>query len=417
MGTTRPSTRALPANKVLELFEQLLSLSPYQGPCTLEISTGVNMLQWSFPCLHGKPQKPNELAIAKEYLTRNTMLACDTCLLYQRETRHCLISYSCSDGVVGHVELSGFDGRPEVAQTIFERLTEVFHLSMFADLIGWANTEETSLQIRERAVVDLASATQKLEDALVKISIEDFTRRQKLNDKLQDALDIQRAELQAEFDKKKQSLDRRHQEATEALQREREEHNKRVAEVDARAAQIARRSQHKNLDELLKEHEKLQLSSETGNKRNKTERSIWAMIGATAAVALLSGYYLFFADADLQWRHAVPFASSTFATWATLSYYIRWNDRWTRDHAAVEMLSRRYRADAVRANWLAEWVSEAFERGNTSPLPPDMIAAFTRNLFADPATAAEALHPLERLVDQARELELGKDKVRITSGK
>jgi hypothetical protein len=113
----------------------------------------------------------------------------------------------------------------------------------------------------------------------------------------------------------------------------------------------------------------------------------------------------------------VPFTSSTLVTWGTFSYYIRWNERWTREYADAEISTRRYRADAVRANWLAELISEAFEQEHASPIPPELIAALTRNLFSDPTATAKALHPLERLVDQAKELEVGKDKIRVASGK
>lgn len=420
MGTTQPSTRALPAYHVLERFEQLFDLPCYNaGHFTLSITTGIGTLRWTIQYQNKQPQDPVALKQARSLLQKHTSITCESCQISNAngapERR---VTYRCNDGLIAHFDFGQFDD-PLMTSEVCGRLEQLFDVSMFVDVAtqGAAEAQLASLQVRERAAADLASAQQKLESALVEMSTKDAERWRTREAELLSDFRQRVDRLEAEIEQKRSASEQQLQAEREKLQRERHEHEKRAKDLDAREHRAARRSTHTKLDQLLADANELKLLPQTEHSRTRTERSIWAMIIATAMLTLLSGTFVFFVDSTLVWTHAVPFATSTFATWATLSYYIRWNDRWTRERAEAQAAMRRYRADAIRANWLAELVSEAVEQEHASPLPTELISALTRNLFSDPATPTEALHPLERLVDQAKELEVGKDKIRLASGK
>lgn len=302
---------------------------------------------------------------------------------------------------------------------LFSRLEELFDLSIVSDIALGNRTpsEIQSFQIRERASSDLAAAQQKLETALVEMSTKDAQRRREIEVEMERRFQARMSELESKAAAERDEISMWRKALETELEQKRSEHEKKVAEYETREARAVRRSMQKRLEEVLKETEEVTLSDGVTKNRRRTELSIWGLIGLSIALSAFTGYLLF--GNAFEWRYAIPFASSIFIVWGTLSYYIRWNDRWAKEHAAAEMLSRRYRADAVRANWLAEWVSEAFENDSSTPLPPDLLAAFTRNLFSDPSMPPEALHPLERLIDQAKSLEFGKDnvKVRVASEK
>jgi hypothetical protein len=94
----------------------------------------------------------------------------------------------------------------------------------------------------------------------------------------------------------------------------------------------------------------------------------------------------------------------------TFVYYLKWNDRWFREHADAELAATRYKADIYRASWLAELVLEAQTEADAE-LPPELIAAFGRNLFVDPGPTKESEHPIEAissLVKRVRSVTVGK---------
>ena len=384
----------------------------------LQIQTGMNSLSWTLRYTQGVSTEPVAEKEAKTFLRQNSFVACTNCSLWIGNNQ-LKVSYNCTDGVTASFDLAGFDGQVKHAAMVIEQIAKVFDLSMFVDLATQSatETERASLQVRERAVADLAVTQQKLLDALAKISIEDVEHWRAREAEFDRDHNERKQRLDADNESKRAQNEQLLQNERRALDEARHQIEERERAADARDHRSARRKAHENLDTLLTDAKELAIDTATEGRRKRTEYSIWGMIVATAGLATLSGLFLFYMDSSFRWEHAIPFASSTFATWATLSYYIRWNDRWTREHADAEISRRRYRADAVRANWLAELVSEAYEQERGNPLPPELIAAFTRNLFADPVAGPETLHPLERLVDQAKELEVGKDGVRVKAGK
>lgn len=157
------------------------------------------------------------------------------------------------------------------------------------------------------------------------------------------------------------------------------------------------------------------MSDSVGKTRWWTFGSIVALLVVAGGLAFWTGWHLL-SSAGFEWRFAVPFASSMFVVWATLTYFIQWNDRWARQHSDAEFLAKRYRIDALRAQWLAEWVSEAAESGKNVTLPAELIAAFSRNMFEVNASGEIQRHALERIVDQSKRVKVSPQKIVVESG-
>jgi Skp family chaperone for outer membrane proteins len=416
MSTIQPSVRALGAHEVLERLEKLFETEWYRDDCTLHISTGIASLAWNVRYNGGKPTNPTELESVRAVLRSFPNMPCQAGQVSRANHQHNRqVAYNCNDGIVGTFGFGSFDSQP-ILIGVFEVLQRLFDMSMFVDVASAVSPDlqKQSLQVRERATADLAAAQQKLEFALVDLAVKESDRRTKLEADLEARHQRRTTELEEKNAAERREIEEWRKQLEADLDTRKADHERKVADFETREARAVRRSMQQRLETVLKESETLQLSASVTAKRDKTEKSIWVLVGAAVLLAAFAGWKLF-SDA-FEWRYAVPFASSTFVLWATLTYYVQWNDRWAREHAAAEMLTRRYRADAVRANWLAEWVSEASENGSATPLPSDLLAAFTRNLFNDPSIRPEAQHSLERVVDQAKEFEVGKDKVSVRVG-
>jgi len=92
-------------------------------------------------------------------------------------------------------------------------------------------------------------------------------------------------------------------------------------------------------------------------------------------------------------------------------YYLKWNDRWFREHADAEFAAKRYKADILRASWIAELAGEWKKTKEGEPLSPLLVDAFTRNLFTDVSVSGPSEHPLDEmtsLLKRASEVQFGK---------
>jgi hypothetical protein len=76
----------------------------------------------------------------------------------------------------------------------------------------------------------------------------------------------------------------------------------------------------------------------------------------------------------------LPISAGTGIFVSTAIYYIRWNDRWFRDHASAEFANRKFGADILGASWLAELFFEWDEKKDFN-FPPELLQSFARGLF------------------------------------
>lgn len=131
------------------------------------------------------------------------------------------------------------------------------------------------------------------------------------------------------------------------------------------------------------------------------------------ALAAIGGWYYF---QEPSYHFLIPLSSGVIGLTGTLLYYAKWSNRWFREHADAELQARNYKADMLRASWLAELVSEWASDGKAPPT--DILEVFSRNLFQASAST-DVEHPVDSLLGllrRAQRLDVAKDHVTIEAG-
>lgn len=400
-----PSTRALPASEVFAHFLKLAEEDLYTPSCTITVQTGFANLNWRVSFNHAQTQGSAPTDIAKIFAER-PYIAITHCSIQPTNRDVDQIIYTCSDGLVATIHVQNSSDQAKALRA-FDLAAKHFDLSPVSQIVinndgPW---HEAVLRSREATISELTAVQQKLIAAAAEFTTQDAERRRVAEIELEKRYREREAELVKQYDERRAELDKRG-----AALAEKEE------DYLSRNAQLARRDEQRRLEQLLTQFTDKTVSASVGAKRKWTFASILVLFFVAGSLAFFTGWHLFSADA-FEWRFAVPFASSTFVVWATLTYFIQWNDRWAREHADAEFLARRYRVDAVRAQWLAEWVSEAAEGGKNLALPPELIAAFSRNMFETHVGGDALRHALERIIDQPKRLEVGKTLVQTGAEK
>lgn len=326
-------------------------------------------------------------------------------------------SYTCGDELIADLTIEGTKTATEAASWLAAADAE-FDFASFVDLVGThaANEhEKNALHVRERATAELHVATAKLGEYLAQIAQDDAKQRRELNAKLEadhrEKVDADNAAHQGRM----QELEERRRVDQEQLTGERQTFEAEKAAFETGEAKYVRRRMLTKLEEVLAKSESMKLSKETQNKRDILHAFVWILLAAAALIAWAMGFQ-YWTTRDL--HYGVPMGTATVTFFATLVYYLRWNDRWFREHSEAEFAAKRYQADVVRANWLAELFAEQKQAG--AELPPELLEAFTRNLFQGSTSLAEAEHPFEQLtslVKRAKEIRIGKGELSLRAGK
>lgn len=396
--SSSPSTRALPASEVFARFLKLAAEDFYRADCTISINTGLPGMSWTVRFIQGNAQGSDATEIPK-ILAARPYVGVNVCTIQRTNQGQNQIAYECSDGLIATLRVNNITDTPSALQA-FDLATKHFDLSPVSQIV--VNNDgpwhEAVLKAREATISELAAAQQKLIAAAAEFTTQDAERRRVTEADLEKRYREREAELIKEYDAKHAELEK--QRAALAAKEE---------DYRTRDAQLARRDEQRRLEKLLTDLKTEKESTGVAAKRKSTFWSIITLLVVAACLATVTGWNLF--TGAFEWRFAVPFASSMFVVWATLTYFIQWNDRWARENADAEFLARRYRVDALRAQWLAEWVSESAEGGKNVTLPPELVAAFSRNMF-DSQVGGDALrHALERIVDQPKLVKVGKSKI------
>ena len=176
------------------------------------------------------------------------------------------------------------------------------------------------------------------------------------------------------------------------VRQERKALEKSLAEFDTRTSKYLRRQHHKDmLAQLGALSKKFELTPDTRRLR-------WPIIGFIAIFLAFCGMMTVLnfnqtsdiikaAGNDLSkisWGHLTLLgfkqlgfgAAFLFGAW----YYIKWNDRWLRQHADAEFMFKQMEVDVNRASWVVEMASEWLDE-KEAELPQHVVDVLTRNLF------------------------------------
>jgi molecular chaperone GrpE (heat shock protein) len=218
--------------------------------------------------------------------------------------------------------------------------------------------ETTAMQMRERSVADLSEQLRRLGELLSSITQREVEAREKISREMQEQARIQQEAASAEYKAKLDELEGKRKSTEADLDSKRQALERDKAAHETRESKYVRRDMEKKLAEVLKESERLELSAGTQKKRNVIHAFVAVMLLASGGLGVeMLRKVLAMSSADL--HYLIPLGAATTLTFfSTLVYYLKWNDRWFREHAETELASKRYKADIVRAAWIAELTSE-----------------------------------------------------------
>ena len=202
--------------------------------------------------------------------------------------------------------------------------------------------------------------------------------------------------LSESFDEKAQRLATEHEDRTAKLQSRENDLAKLRRELDDRSARDARREQSRALQAKISErsHE-FRLTTGTQRKRRPVHTIFWLLFllsGGLIVHSLLSTTSA--TDGIALWLELGRLPLGVFGFTFAAIFYIRWNDRWFRQHADQEFKLHQLALDVDRAGYATEMLLEWHE-DKEGQMPAVMVDRLTAGLFTDQTTTAAVRHPTE----------------------
>ncbi|MCG3149861.1 MAG: hypothetical protein PCFJNLEI_03326 [Verrucomicrobiae bacterium] len=209
---------------------------------------------------------------------------------------------------------------------------------------------------------------------------------------LDEQFEKKRQDLDSELAKQREEQQKLFDEKMDLVRQEKDALTKREAELDLRASKALRRQHHKDmLKQLGALNEKFQLTENTRKLRRPIIMFLMvflAFCGAMTVLNFLQASKIIEAAGNdltkLSWGHLSLLglkqlgfgAAFLFGAW----YFVKWNDRWLRQHADAEFMFKQMEIDVNRASWVVEMASEWLDE-KKAELPQHVVDVLTRNLF------------------------------------
>jgi len=227
--------------------------------------------------------------------------------------------------------------------------------------------------------------------------------------KLDDDFQKKGSDLVAKFERKTEELQKQHEEKQKALEEKEANFKQRQEQFETRESKYLRRQLSKDMLKILDNFKtKFELTESTRALRRPIHAFLVFLIFVFGGLMVLGFYQTYellkgLDPAKVNWV-AVGFVSLkqagfTAAFIAAAWFYVKWNDKWFRQHADSEFMFKRLELDITRANWVVEMAMEwKAEKG--TEIPTELLDRLTRNLFKEdhggkdgeaPPTIADAI--------------------------
>jgi hypothetical protein len=407
--------RALPASDIFDRFVKLAPiLFPNEDPA-VHVRTNVPAIAFS-ESLSTFRTHPEGSSAFRAAISHKDHIIAKNVKIVSNSSGAINIEYSTDDGIVAMivVNLHPLDR----AVRALEAISEHFTLTSYADLVRTTSPaiDQSAIQLRERSVADLQDAVRRMADFLADLAIRESTTRDKLQADMQAAAKKQFDELEATYRDRHADIERQRL-ATESdfAARERKFQD-RMAEIDSRESKYVRRALLNEIKTVIKEGEAAALSTPTARKRVWVHAMCLVTLLASGTLAGFVAYRVLSSE-SLDWHLLAPLTGTVLTFVATMVYYLKWNDRWFREHADAEFAAKRFKIDILRASWIAELVQEWAKEGK-GDLPSELVTAYSRNLFTDGKGSRVSEHPMDHMTSmlkRATEFQVGKNGFAVKS--
>lgn len=365
----------------------------------------------------------------------NQFLALDSHLIERAHTTHhdLTISYLRGGGeqspAFDEVHINFVDGRP--APSVQERL------AILAFLVG----KLKRVELGRVTPADLAPDIQHI----LAVHQSNLQRLEGLNEDLIARSSAFREDLERRFTErvtaneatvkeKKEDLEKQAQKAAEAIEIKEQNLAVRLAAVDASDNTFARRKIRDSMLEDVKTRiQNFGVSKATEHKRRPVQMAIFMLLGVISFFLLISlfdfsrqeptsssaGTASFstpktaasspivnpagsaaavLTDSPANYWQLGRIALLTLSLFATIIYYIKWQQKWAEHHAASEFHLQQFYIDVNRANWVIESCLEWRNEKDGTEIPPTLLSSITNGLFVNVMSEPErVIHPADEL--------------------
>lgn len=246
------------------------------------------------------------------------------------------------------------------------------------DLSRYYNVRDNSLERLETKIAEIATY-------FTDVRLEQEKQLAASAKALEDKNTARLEELEAQFKARHDKLDEREKELEE-----------RKKTLDDRASKHARRETYKDIKKIIKDRTtKFELTTKTNDKRKSVQH---ATLLGLLVVAGLFGYcfYLNIGRTELNWVAIGSQIVLSAALATLLTFYIRWQNQWFKEHANEELRLQKLDLDIDRATWLVELAME-WQNETEKEMPTDMLNKLSQSLFTDSERSTD-MHPLESLI-------------------
>jgi hypothetical protein len=347
--------------------------------------------QFYFHAFDGGPSETIPFQGYEEHKYLKVILPLHECSLQSvallLNNHHLLSVRRKGDSLFDEATISWSEGRHGLDHATFGRLIaiakrELKEVKIGEAFKGFPNAEINSYyEARDATLTRLETVSSELLFNTQRRLAELDAEFQKRVAKLDQDVAAQRAQLQSEFDAKDTELKQR----DEAIKT-------RESEFETRESKYLRRGLRKEmLERLTALSQKFELTQGTRQLRWPVAIFTIILMAFFATMTVLSftqtGAIIKTAGEDiskLSWWQVgfLGFKQLGFAA-AFLGgawFFIKWNDRWFRQHADAEFMFKQLELDINRASWVVEMALEWKDEQGLE-LPPELLERLTRNLF------------------------------------
>jgi DNA repair exonuclease SbcCD ATPase subunit len=402
-------TTTFSASEGLDKFIAIAQAWAPKSSFYFSIETNITGVQFAASGTPEELSKHPDLSKFKNQIGDKKSIRCATALLRVGNDANHELNYKTDDGVIGEFTLKLQSAQQTIPQ-IIAALETNFKVTDYIDLVRTKSPaiDDTAVQLRERSAADLEKQLNKMADFLTGMAKREAEQREQLQEKLettyqqrQDKLDEKNRQRVSDFNEFKSTeatkLDelRKTQESRVAEQREQLEEDR--AAFNLKNEQGVRRDLLNKIQEVLADAEVHNASIDTQKKRRIIHYIVLGLLLTGFSFTGLSIWKIYFSTPPIDWHYWAVYGTSVVTLITTAIYYLKWNDRWFREHANAEFAAKRYKSDILRASWLAELAGEW--KKNKEELSPLLIDAFSKNLFTDISTTDPSDHPMDEMTN------------------